>query len=65
MTICTERGYAVGEEFEVINENNFHCFSIGDIVVLVYDDGTDKPDFKRDDGLVQYVSLKDVRKLNE
>jgi hypothetical protein len=48
MTPCEELGYKVGDRFKV----NAECFgvrySIGDVLVLTFDDGSDYPFFKNE-----------------
>ncbi len=43
MTPCEELGYKVGDEFVVTGGT---MFTTGDIIVLIYDDGTSVPEFK-------------------
>jgi hypothetical protein len=41
-----------------------HCFEIGDIIMLRYDDGSHAPDFCRvSDGLLQFVHLSELEPL--
>lgn len=44
MTICEELGYRVGDRFEKVGDSD--VFTEGSIIELVYDDGTDVPQFR-------------------
>lgn len=60
---CKELGYNVGEKFEVTSTGG-HCFSDGEIVTLVDDDGSEMPRFKNNAGLQQWVYLSAVEKIH-
>tara|TARA_Y100000593_G_C4318984_1_gene342593 strand:+ start:4326 stop:4991 length:666 start_codon:yes stop_codon:yes gene_type:complete len=61
MTPCEKLGYKVGDEFEYTGDVEFDT---GDKIVLIDDDGSDQPDFRREnDSLEQYCFLGDVRPL--
>lgn len=51
MTICEELGYRVGDRFEKVGDSD--VFTEGSIIELVYDDGTDLPQFKLISGEVE------------
>lgn len=51
-----------GATYEVIGNSSFrHHYSIGERIKLVYDDGTDKPQFSNDKGMKNWVAMRDVK----
>lgn len=60
MTPCQEKGYEVGQVFEVIDDSNFHSsVYIGDILVLISGDGTFEVLSGNHKGNLQWNSLFD------
>ena len=56
MTPCEEKGYKVGDKFEVIEEDSF---TTGSIVELYEDDGTEEPLFKLIAGYTEFENCND------
>ena len=57
---CTELGYKVGDKFEVTSTSG-HCFSDGEVVTLIDDDGSEAPKFQSHSGLTQFIGLSRVK----
>lgn len=63
MTPCKKLGYKVGDQFEVVLLNEKCKFKTGDIITMLNDDNTDRPLFKRGDGVRQFVWLSDINPI--
>lgn len=65
MTPCEKLGYKVGDRFEVIDEDNYHQWPIGTIVVLHTDDKSVSPRFHNERNYDErcYMNLDFVKPL--
>jgi len=64
MKTCKELGYKVGDKFVVITDNHA-SFSEGSLVTLYADDGSYLPLFKSIVGVLWYISLLDIEKIED
>lgn len=63
MTPCQKLGYKVGDKFKC---KKTCAFAIGDMLELVFDDGSDIPLFKSIVGGAEiFISLEDVEKIRD
>ena len=60
-TPCEKLGYKVGDVFKVLKGELF--FVVGDIITLQRDDGTQAPQFKGKDNIMQYEFLDNIKKI--
>lgn len=68
MTPCEEKGYKVGDRFEIYkndDENGIGDYRVGDTVELLKDDGSDIPKFGRIGSDYSYVWIENIRPFDE
>lgn len=65
MTIATEKGFKIGEKYEVVKNEGSRYYAIADVVKFIRDDLSNSPIFQKACGDEVYITLDNLKKIEE